>query len=267
MSDDWLSTTTFTPPKIGFWGWVRGLVRGLPILLALGFGLILMLLIRIVEAPLFSSKRPLTQWITPLVCRFVLWVLGIKIDAEGAIAPEAKISVSNHSTWLDIFVLNARQKLYFVSKAEVASWPGIGWLARATGTVFIRRERREARQHVDQIKERTNAGHHLHFFPEGTSTDGRRVLPFKPTLFAAFAEKDLEIQSITLRYHAPKGTDPRFYGWWGDMKFGPSMLQVLTTPKQGSVSLSYGSTVKTLNTDRKSIAQNLENEIKATFER
>ena len=94
--------------------------------------------------------------------------------------------VANHASWLDIFALNAPQRIYFVSKDEVRDWPGIGWLARATGTVFIARKSREAGVQARLFETRMAAGHRLLFFPEGTSTDGRRVLPFKTTLFAAF---------------------------------------------------------------------------------
>jgi len=93
------------------------------------------------------------------------------------------------------------------------------------------------------FEDRLIAGHHLLFFPEGTSTDGRQVLNFKPTLFEAFLSKRLRdrlrVQPVTLRYSAPQGVDDRFYGWWGDMEFGPSLLQILAAPRQGAVTVIY----------------------------
>ena len=75
------------------------------------------------------------------------------------------------------------------------------------------------------------AGHKLLFFPEGTSTDGLRVLPFKSTLFAAFFEPELHhtmwIQPVSVVYYAPVGEEARFYGWWGDMEFAPHLLKTL----------------------------------------
>jgi 1-acyl-sn-glycerol-3-phosphate acyltransferase len=95
--------------------------------------------------------------------------------------------VANHSSWLDILVLNASKRMYFVAKAEVAGWGGIGWLARGTGTVFVRRDRAEAAKQANLFEARLKAGHRLMFFPEGTSTDGRqRAAVSRPTLFAAF---------------------------------------------------------------------------------
>jgi 1-acyl-sn-glycerol-3-phosphate acyltransferase len=147
--------------------------------------------------------------------------------------------VANHASWLDIFVLNAVDRVYFVSKAEVSGWPGIGWLAQATGTVFISRRGQEARDQQALFEERLRAGHRLLFFPEGTSTDGLRVLPFKTTLFAAFfthgMEHVMQLQPVTVVYHAPPGADPRFYGWWGDMGFAPHLLAVLSAPRRGAV--------------------------------
>ncbi|WOI56994.1 lysophospholipid acyltransferase family protein [Palleronia sp. LCG004] len=151
--------------------------------------------------------------------------------------------VSNHVSWLDCFALNAGGPLYFVSKSEVGSWPGIGWLAHATGTVFIRRNPRDAQKQRSIFEDRLRAGHRLLFFPEGTSTDGRRVLDFKSTLFAAFFindfRHDMAIQPIALRYVAPPGAPPTFYGWWGDMAFGPHLLDVLSAKAGGQVEVIY----------------------------
>ena len=174
---------------------------------------------------------------------------------------------ANHSSWLDIFALNARKNVYFVSKSEVASWPGIGWLARATGTVFIQRDPRQVKAQVSEFEERLNHGHRLLFFPEGTSTDGIRVLPFKPALFAAFFSDALahqmHMQAVTVLYHAPEGRDARFYGWWGDMGFGEHLIKVLAERKQGKVELIYHPPVRVdAFANRKSLASYLEAEVR-----
>jgi len=124
--------------------------------------------------------------------------------------------VANHSSWLDIFALNASKRIYFVSKSEVAGWPGIGWLARATGTVFIARDRKEARGQIEVFRQRLSQGHKLLFFPEGTST-----------FFDDALRDGLSIQPVSVVYMAPKGLDPRHYGWWGDMEFGTHLLATL----------------------------------------
>ncbi|PIE12492.1 MAG: 1-acyl-sn-glycerol-3-phosphate acyltransferase [Rhodobacterales bacterium] len=233
------------PPtvRIGPMGWVRVVARGL-VLGVIVFGCLgLLLVVRLVERPLFGMHRPWTPWITQFVCSMAFVVLGISYRVEGTRMTHRGVVVSNHVSWLDIFALNARKRVYFVSKAEVAGWPGIGWLARATGTVFIKRDRREAKAQQTVFEERLLAGHKLLFFPEGTSTDGRRVLPFKTTLFQSFFTQQLRhelyVQPVTLIYRAPRGTDARFYGWWGDMEFGPHLLQTLSARRQGAVTVKY----------------------------
>lgn len=169
-------------------------------------------------------------------------ILGLPVEHQGAPMTEPGIIVANHSTWLDIFALNAGGPLYFVSKAEVARWPGIGWLARATGTVFVNRERREARAQTSVFEARLAAGHRLLLFPEGTSSDGQRVLPFKPTLFAAVFSPvlpGLSVQPVSVVYDAPPDREARHYGWWGDMDFGPHLLQILATRPQGKIEVIW----------------------------
>jgi len=175
--------------------------------------------------------------------------------------------VANHSSWLDIFALNAGKRIYFVSKSEVANWPGIGWLARATGTVFIARDPKQARAQTRLFEARLGAGHTLLFFPEGTSTDGLRVLSFKSTLFAAFLtdalRERLSIQPVAVVYTAPKGERRRFYGWWGDMGFGPHLIKTLAASGRGAVDVFYLPPHRVAGfTNRKSLARALEDAVR-----
>ncbi|SDE09195.1 lysophospholipid acyltransferase family protein [Limimaricola pyoseonensis] len=258
----------FEAPGAG--GWARAVLRGVPLVLFVLTGLLLTLVLRLVERPVFGLHRPLTPKLTRAVCRGALAILGIGYRVTGRPMAGRGAMVANHSSWLDIFALNAPAEIYFVSKEEVGGWPGIGWLAKATGTVFIKRERREATAQVKLMRERLAAGHRLSFFPEGTSTDGRRVLPFKPTLFAAFLspdQPDLEIQPVSLVYRAAEGGDPRFYGWWGDMEFGPHMLKMLAARRHGTIEVIYHAPVRVADhPDRKALARRLEADVRAGLE-
>lgn len=255
-------------PRISAAGWLRAVWRGV----ALGFVtfgcLALLLLVRLVERPIFGWHRPVTPFITQFVCRLAFVILGIRYRVQGRLMTERGAVVANHASWLDIFALNARKRIYFVSKAEVADWPGIGWLARSTGTVFINRDRREAKKHNDLFEERLKANHKLLFFPEGTSTDGMRVLPFKTTLFAAFFTDDLRdilsIQPVTVIYTAPPGAPGPFYGWWGDMGFGAHILKVLAAKPQGAVELVYHTPLRVTDfADRKALAKACEDAVRS----
>ena len=263
MKQTWDSELAADPIVIGPKGWVRVLLRGLA-LGTLVFGcLILLLLVRLVERPLFGLRRPVTPFITQFVCRNAFRILRMGFETQGDLMRHHGAVVSNHSSWLDIFSLNARKRIYFVSKSEVASWPGIGWLARATGTVFIERNPARAREQTKLFEQRLDVGHKLLFFPEGTSTDGLRVLPFKTTLFAAFFTDHLRdsvyIQPVSVYYHAPAGEPARFYGWWGDMDFASHLLKTLAAPRQGAVTLCYHTPMKVSDfADRKSLAARCE---------
>ncbi|MFQ6548044.1 lysophospholipid acyltransferase family protein [Aestuariibius sp. 2305UL40-4] len=226
------------PPEVapGWVGWLRVVIKAVPLAIVVFGGLAVLLILRLVERPIFGLRRPATPFVTQGVCRTALVIVGLRLSVEGPRCSGGPI-VANHVSWLDIFVLNAARRVYFVSKSEVAGWLGIGWLARATGTVFIERDRRLAAAQRDLLMERVRIGHLLALFPEGTSTDGKRILPFKSTLFDAFlnGEGAESIQPVTLAYHATDGEDDRFYGWWGDMEFGAHLIKVLAAPRGGRV--------------------------------
>lgn len=256
------------PIRYGLGGWARIVVRGLVLGVIVFSCLLLLLLVRLIEKPIHGLHRPWTPFITQFVCRTAFVVLRIPYQVQGQMMRERGAIVANHSSWLDIFALNARKRVYFVSKSEVANWPGIGWLARATGTVFIKRDPREARAQKEVFEARLLAGHKLLFFPEGTSTDSLHILPFKPTLFAAFFSEHLRdvlhVQPVTVMYHAPEGCDPRFYGWWGDMEFGTHLLQTLAARKQGRVELVYHTPVAVRDfKDRKALAAEMEKVVRS----
>jgi len=254
---------TSGPVHIGWTGWLRVLLRG-TVLGMVTFGCLgLLLLIRLVERPLCGVRRPVTPYVTQFVCRSAFVILGIGYRQTGEAMEGRGAVVSNHVSWLDIFALNARKRVYFVSKHEVARWPGIGWLARATGAVFINRDAKEAGAQKKVLERRLAAGHELLFFPEGTSTDGLRILSFKSTLFEAFFNFDASngpmIQPVTLVYRSPPGQPAHFYGWWGDMEFGTHLLKTLAAPRQGSVEMICHPPVRVADfPDRKALAKHCE---------
>ena len=267
MSPTWSEEPPPQFPKFTYADILRIALRLPVILLILLIGLAALMSLRLFEIPVFGRSRPASPYVTQAVCRLILRVMGLVVSVQGRPLNVPGAMVANHCSWMDIFALNSRQNIYFVSKSEVRHWPGIGLLARATGTLFITRNRKDARQQIQLFRERLLNGHRLLFFPEGTSSDGLRVLPFKTTLFAAFFDSDLKdemaIQGVALRYHAPEGTDPRFYGWWGDMEFAPSLLRMLAARHHGHVQVSYCAplTVGHFN-DRKALAAALEAQVR-----
>ena len=268
MSDTWDSSQEPDPVHLGPAGWLRFTGRALMLIVLVFGGLLLLLALRLIERPLFGLKRPMTPFVTQAVCRCAFVLMGMGFEARGEIMRHPGAVVANHGSWLDIFTLNAKKRIYFVSKSEVAKWPGIGWLARATGTVFIERNPAKAREQTVLFEQRLLAGHKLLFFPEGTSTDGLRVLPFKTTLFAAFFSEHLApvayIQPVSVCYVAPKDAPARFYGWWGDMEFAEHLIKTLGARRQGRVVIAYHSPLKVSEfSSRKALARAAEDAVRA----
>ena len=268
MSAAWDSADHPTPVSVGPLGWVLMLLRGVLLATVVLVGLVILLAIRLIERPLYGQGRPVTPHITQIVCKIAFWIMGLRRAVIGTPMRHRGAVVANHTSWLDIFSLNAAQRIYFVSKSEVASWPGIGWLAKATGTLFIERNPKHARKQTEVFQQRLLDNHRLLFFPEGTSTDGLQVLPFKTTLFQSFFAPELRdviwVQPVTVIYTAPNGTDPRFYGWWGDMSFGGHLLRTLASLRQGQVTTIYHTPLAVADFEnRKALAQACEAQVRA----
>ncbi|MEM6546934.1 MAG: lysophospholipid acyltransferase family protein [Pseudomonadota bacterium] len=169
--------------------------------------------------------------------------------------------VANHSSWADIFALRACRLMYFVSKAEVQDWPGVGFITKVTGTIFIERRRAHAKRQEEMLRNRITADELLIFFPEGTSTDGLRVLPFKSSLFSVFFLEDhrgadLWVQPVTLRYRAEMGLPEAFFGWWGTMPFEGHIWDVFARNRRSAVEVIFHDPVRPSDfADRKALAE------------
>lgn len=257
------------PPPAGLAGWWRVLRRGVPAVLILLIGVLLILPLRLAERLVHGRRRPWTGIYVQIVCRLTLAAMGIGWQRQGRPMRGTGAVVANHSSWLDILAMNAALPVVFVAKSEVAGWPGINILTRVTDTHFVTRDPRLARQQAGEFAARIHAGHRLLFFPEGTSSDGRRVLPFKPTLFQGFLSPDLPadlaIQPMSVIWHAPEGADPRFYGWWADMELGAHLLHVLSAPRQGGVTVRLHPPIPVAGHDRKTLARAAHGAVLAGF--
>jgi lyso-ornithine lipid O-acyltransferase len=268
VSNTWYSELEPKAVEISVLGWVLVGLRGLILAVLVFGGLAVLLCLRLFERPVHGMHRPWTPYVTQFVCKATFRILGIKILVHGTPLVGNGALVANHSSWLDIFALNACERMYFVSKDEVAGWPAIGWLARATGTLFIRRDAQHAKMQQALFDARLRAGHRLLFFPEGTSTDGLRVLPFKATLFGPFFAThlggDFKVQPIAVVYTAPPNAEGRFYGWWGGMDFGPHLAKILATLNQGKIEVRFLPALNVANfSDRKALAKVCENAVRS----
>jgi lyso-ornithine lipid O-acyltransferase len=167
-------------------------------------------------------KVVFARWYWRLVCL----LFGMKLRPIGQPArPDGRsvVFVSNHSSWLDIAVLGALFDACFVSKDDVANWPVVNVVARLGRTVFVTRKASNTGRERDVMAQRLAAGDNLVLFPEGTSSDGSRVLPFRTPFFAlAEGENPPLIQPVSLVYDRlaglPAGRMARpLFAWYGDM--------------------------------------------------
>ena len=190
-----------------------------------------------VQALLLAMKSPLATEFPRLYHRLCCRILGFRIATKGAPSERRPtLFVVNHVSYTDITILGALIKGSFVAKAEVARWPLFGVLAKLQRTVFIERRVHRAAAQRGAIASRLAAGDRLILFPEGTSSDGNRVLPFKSALFGA-AESEpggpqVTIQPVSLAYvhlnGVPMGRLFRpFFAWYGDMEMAPHLWMLL----------------------------------------
>ncbi|MEM6487288.1 MAG: lysophospholipid acyltransferase family protein [Pseudomonadota bacterium] len=239
---------------------MRGLLRLAAFAAITGVALALFLIGR-------YARAWLGQWVTfhffvaRVWSRAGLWLAGLSLHIEGRPVPRGAL-VANHCSWIDILTLRAVCLMYFVSKAEVADWPGVGFVTQVTGTIFIERRRTQAKAQEAVLRARIAADQLLIFFPEGTSTDGQRVLPFKSSLFSVFYDEgqgaDLLVQPVSLRYRPARDLDlpDNFYAWWADMSFYGHMLEVFGRSRRGAACLIFHPPLRPGDVgDRKALAQ------------
>lgn len=152
---------------------------------------------------------------------------GLRPEVSGTPGEPGTMFVANHISWADIVSVAAVVDTDFVAKADVAGYPALGALAQRTGTIFIERERRsQAGTQMEAVRQRLLAGRRVLMFPEGTTSDGRGLLPFRSSLFAA-ADAARAVQPVTIRYTAPDGgpLDPAVLdaiAWIGDEDMLPN---------------------------------------------
>jgi 1-acyl-sn-glycerol-3-phosphate acyltransferase len=196
--------------------------------------------------------------------RSIARFLGLRVRSLGTPAAgggRPVIYVCNHSSWADIPAVGGRIKACFVSKDDVAGWPIVGTVARLGRTVFVSRNRTGTLRERDEMQEKLAAGDALILFPEGTSSDGSRVLPFRSSFFAAaYGEVKPIIQPVSVVYdrlanlpvsHANRAV----FAWYGDMDLAPHVWQLAQW--QGKrVTLLFHAPLDPLDfADRKALAQ------------
>lgn len=191
---------------------------------------------------LFSVYRLLEpqhrRWIQQRWSQLLLRICGLTLRATGqwpkSQETTAHLVVMNHVSWLDIFALNAVMPVTFVAKSEIRRWPVVGWLVSGTGTIFIERGNRHAVRHVNhEIRRRIHRTESVAFFPEGTTSDGRDVVRFHTSLFAAALHEEgkavlaVPIFPVGIRYFQ-RGARSVIPAYTGDDTLVGSIVKILS---------------------------------------
>ncbi|MBV6634156.1 MAG: 1-acyl-sn-glycerol-3-phosphate acyltransferase [Alphaproteobacteria bacterium] len=206
-------------------------------------------------------------------------VFGIEIELHGKpVETKPLLFVSNHTSYLDIPVLGSLIPGSFVAKAEVASWPLFGTLARLQRTVFIERNRRDLDNQRRNMADRVTDGTDLILFPEGTSSDSLGVLPFKSALFSVAdlaagngeGDTQLTIQPIAVLCthldNLPLGRDMRHvYAWYGDMDLMPHLWR-LACLGHCTVTVAFLKPIKVAGASRKDMAKQAEDAVRGAID-
>ncbi|MDP2879781.1 MAG: lysophospholipid acyltransferase family protein [Sulfuricella sp.] len=198
--------------------------------------LVLHLLVGVIKAalllPLVGRARR-----TELIRRWsvrVLAILNVRLNVKGEvpdISTAGVMFVSNHISWLDIYLLDAVCPVRFVAKAEVRAWPVVGWLAVKIGTLFIERGRRHdtaraGREVVDALRQ----GDCVAVFPEGTTSNGTLLRPFHASLLQSAINSGARLWPVAIRYVHRDGTANLSPAYVDDMSFGTSLFRILNEP-------------------------------------
>ncbi len=153
--------------------------------------------------------------------------MGVQLQVCGDVPPDGLI-VCNHLSYLDILVISAAAPAVFVSKSEVRSWPILGWIARRTGTIFVERGHScGAGRTVEEIEGALRAGRRVVLFPEGTSSGGETVLPFKSSLLEPGRQGPISAAALAYSLEPGDGDPAEVVCYWKDMTLLPHLIRLL----------------------------------------
>lgn len=204
--------------------------------------------------------------------RMACWLLGIRIHVHGELDRRRPLMIAvNHASWKDILVLGALADVVYIAKAEVAEWPVFGVLSKLQKTIYVVREqKRTTGDQVGEIARRMADGEIVVLFPEGTTSDGNRMLEVKSSLFGAAAaalplapDSIVYVQPVAIAYMRVQGMPMGRYhrpiaGWPGDVALLPHLLGVL---KAGAldVDVTFGRSIEyTKASKRKEVSSRIE---------
>ncbi len=191
----------------------------------------------------------------------ILRILNVKLIVSGTVPTvetPAALFVSNHISWLDIWAINAVRTVRFVAKSEVRNWPVIGWLSEKAGVIFIERARRHDTSRVSGAgAEALRKGDCLCVFPEGTTSNGTHLYPFRSSLLQSAVDAEAPVWPIALQYPLPDGMPNTAIAYAGDTSFVQSMKAILSQ-REITLHLQFSEPIHPAGRDRRELTQQAE---------
>lgn len=178
---------------------------------------------------------------SPWPRRFLAWAataVGAQVRISGDLIRKDVFYIANHVSWIDILALGGATGCAFVSKDDVGKWPVIGWLAAQNNTILIERSRRRSiHSQVDTLREAIASHQPVALFPEGTTGNGRQLLPFKPPLLAVLLPppRDIRIQPVHISY----GSATDEIAWHGKESAGSNARRILGRKDRFTLTLHF----------------------------
>jgi 1-acyl-sn-glycerol-3-phosphate acyltransferase len=202
-------------------------LRRLPRLLLLCLHLALGIALALVALPLAGEAtrdRIIARWSARLLA-----ILRIRLRVETPPAlPAGALLLCNHVSWIDIYLILAARRVRFVSKSEVRQWPVVGWLAHRVGTLFLERGRRADTKRINaDMAALMQSGHWVAVFPEGTTSDGRSLRRFLPSLLQPAVALHCPVVPAALRYRTPDGRYSAAPAYIDDISLWESFTRIL----------------------------------------
>lgn len=194
-------------------------------------------------------------------------IIGLKISVIGSPPSPPFFLVSNHLSYIDVWVLYSQLKCTFIAKSDVKDWPVAGFVLKTCGVLFVDRGRRGDVTRVnDEVSKSLTNSQGVILFPEGTTSAGADILPFKSSLLQYPAENELPLHCATLRYDTPVGEIPAFQSicWWDDTPFFKHFINVLKMKEFSATVTFSGESI--VNSNRKELARSSEDIIRTSFE-
>ena len=205
-----------------------------------------------------SRDNNRTKWLQ-VSSRRMLRVFNVSLGTTGDL-PSAGFLACNHLSYLDILLIAAVTPCLFVAKREVGGWPLLGWFARRAGCLFVDREKRSDVARLNQkLRDHLEAGLLLVLFPEGTSSDGQTVLPFKSSLLEPAARTRTSIFAGRIDYEIPDGDVGQEVCYWGDMTLIPHLINLLSKRRIEAQIIFSELTARA--SDRKELARQLHSRV------